>query len=217
MKNIIFVTATRADYGKLKSIILSIQKLKKFNVHVFVTGMHNLSAYGSTFYEIKHDKVQNIKKFHNQILGENSSKIFSKTVLGFSEYVNKTNPDLVIIHGDRIEPLACAVVCCLNNIKLAHFEGGELSGTIDEILRHSISKLSNIHFVTNSIAKKRLIQMGELSNSIFITGSPDVDLILSNNLPSLYDVKKKYDIAFKSYAIALFHPVTTDIKNLKKI
>ncbi|CAO6124236.1 WecB UDP-N-acetylglucosamine 2-epimerase [Candidatus Pelagibacterales bacterium] len=216
MKNIIFVTATRADYGKLKSIILSIQKLKKFNVHVFVTGMHNLSAYGSTFYEIKHDKVQNIKKFHNQILGENSSKIFSKTVLGFSEYVNKTNPDLVIIHGDRIEPLACAVVCCLNNIKLAHFEGGELSGTIDEILRHSISKLSNIHFVTNSIAKKRLIQMGELSNSIFITGSPDVDLILSNNLPSLYDVKKKYDIAFKSYAIALFHPVTTDIKNLKK-
>jgi len=216
MKKIIFVTATRADYGKLKSIILSIQKLKKFNVHVFVTGMHNLSAYGNTFYEIKNDKVHNIKKFHNQILGENSSKIFSKTVLGFSKYVNKINPDLVVIHGDRIEPLACAVVCCLNNIKLAHFEGGELSGTIDEILRHSISKLSNIHFVTNSIAKKRLIQMGELSNSIFITGSPDVDLILSNNLPSLYDVKKKYDIAFKSYAIALFHPVTTHIKNLKK-
>jgi len=216
MKNIIFVTATRADYGKLKSIILSCQKIKQFNIHVFVTGMHNLSTYGSTFYEIKNDKVQNIKRFYNQILGENSSKIFSKTVLGFSKYVNKINPDLVVVHGDRIEPLACAVVCCLGNIKLAHFEGGELSGTIDEILRHSISKLSNIHFVTNSIARKRLIQMGELSNSIFITGSPDVDLILSNNLPSLYDVKKKYDIAFKSYVIALFHPVTTDIKNLKK-
>jgi len=216
MRKIIFITATRADYGKMKTIIFSLQNSKKFNVHVFVTGMHNLSAYGSTSNEIKNDKVKNIKKFHNQTLGENSSKIFSKTVLGFSEYVNKINPDLVVVHGDRIEPLACAVVCCLNNIKVGHFEGGELSGTIDEIFRHSISKLSNIHFVTNSIAKKRLIQMGELPNSIFITGSPDVDLILSNNLPSLYDVKKKYDIAFESYAIALFHPVTTDIKNLKK-
>jgi UDP-N-acetylglucosamine 2-epimerase (hydrolysing) len=216
MKKIIFVTATRADYGKLKNVILSIQKLKEFNVHVFITGMHNLSVYGSTFDEIKKDKVQNIKKFHNQTLGENSSKIFSKTILGFLDYINKINPDLVVIHGDRIEPLACAVVCCLNNIKIAHFEGGELSGTIDETFRHSISKLCNIHFVTNSVAKKRLIQMGELSNSIFITGSPDVDLILSKNLPSLNDVKKRYEINFKSYAIALFHPVTTDIKNLKK-
>jgi UDP-N-acetylglucosamine 2-epimerase (hydrolysing) len=216
MKNIIFVTATRADYGKLKSIILSSQKIKQFNVYVFVTGMHNLSAYGSTFYEIKNDKIQNIKKFHNQILGEPASKIFSKTILGFSEYVTEINPDLVIIHGDRIEPLACAVVCCLNNIKIGHFEGGELSGTIDEIFRHSISKLCNIHFVTNSVAKKRLIQMGELSSSIFITGSPDVDLILSRNLPSLNDLKKRYEINFKSYVIALFHPITTDIKNLKK-
>jgi UDP-N-acetylglucosamine 2-epimerase (hydrolysing) len=216
MKKIIFVTATRADYGKLKSIILSSQKLKQFNIHVFATGMHNLSVYGNTFDEIKKDKVQNIKKFHNQIVGEQGSKIFSKTILGFSEYINKINPDLVVIHGDRMEPLACAIVCCLNNIKIAHFEGGELSGTIDEIFRHSISKLCNIHFVTNSAAKKRLVQMGELSSSIFITGSPDVDLILSKNLPSLREVKKKYEIDFKSYAIALFHPITTDIKNLKK-
>ena len=216
MKKIIFVTATRADYGKLKSIILSIQKLKEFNIHVFVTGMHNLSTYGNTFDEIRKDKVRNIKKFHNQTLGEQSTKIFSTTILGFSEYVNKINPDLVVIHGDRTEPLACAIVCCLNNIKIAHFEGGELSGTIDEIFRHSISKLCNIHFVTNSRAKKRLIQMGELSSSIFITGSPDVDLILSNDLPSLQKAKKRYEIDFKSYAVALFHPVTRDIKNLKK-
>jgi UDP-N-acetylglucosamine 2-epimerase (hydrolysing) len=216
VKKIIFLTATRADYGKLKNIILSTQKLKKFNTYVFVTGMHNLSAYGSTFDEIRKDKVQNIKKFHNQKLGERASKIFSKTILGFSEYVKKINPDLVVIHGDRMEPLACAIVCCLNNIKIAHFEGGELSGTIDEIFRHSISKLCNIHFVTNKAAKKRLIQMGELSKSIFITGSPDVDLILSKNLPSLIDVKKRYQIDFKSYAIALFHPITTDIRNLKK-
>ena len=215
MKKIIFVTATRADYGKLKSIIISVQKLKDFNTHIFVTGMHNLNAYGNTHDEIIKDRIKNIKIYKNQILAEDADKIFSKTVLGFSKYIKKIKPDLVMIHGDRMEPLACAIVCCLNNIKIAHFEGGELSGTIDEIFRHAISKLCNIHFVTNSIAKKRLLQLGELKDSVFITGSPDVDLILSKKLPSLSDVKKRYDINFSSFALAIFHPVTTDINNLR--
>lgn len=215
MKKIIFVTATRADYGKLKSIILSVQKNKYFNTSVFVTGMHNLASHGNTFLEIKKDRLKNIRIFFNQVVGDDTEKIASKTILGFSKYVKEINPDLVIVHGDRIEPLMCAIVCCLNNIKIAHFEGGELSGTVDEIFRHSISKLCNIHFVTNLIAKKRLVQMGELKSSIFITGSPDVDLILSKKLPSLHDAKKRYEINFDSYIIAIFHPVTTDIKNLK--
>ena len=215
MKKIIFVTATRADYGKLKSVILSIQKLKNFKTHIFVTGIHNLATYGNTYKEISKDRVKNIKIFKNQIKSEDGDKIFSKTVLGFSKYIKKINPDLVVIHGDRIEPLACATVCCLNNVKIAHFEGGELSGTIDEIFRHAISKLCNIHFVTNSIAKKRLLQMGELEDTVFITVSPDVDLILSKNLPSLSVVKKRYDINFSSFVLAIFHPITTDIKNLK--
>ena len=215
MKKIIFVTATRADYGKLKSIIFSIQKLKNFNTHIFVTGMHNLNNYGNTHVEIIKDRVKNIKIFKNQVLAEDGDKIFSKTILGFSKYIKQIKPDLVMIHGDRMEPLACAIVCCLNNIKVAHFEGGELSGTIDEIFRHAISKLCNIHFVTNLIAKKRLLQMGELKDSVFITGSPDVDLILSKNLPSLSDVKKRYDINFSSFVLAIFHPVTTDIYNLR--
>jgi UDP-N-acetylglucosamine 2-epimerase (hydrolysing) len=216
MKKIIFVTATRADYGKLKSIILSIQKLKKiFNTHIFVTGMHNLTTYGNTHVEIIKDRVKNIKIFKNQTLADDGEKIFSKTILGFSKYIKKIKPDLVMIHGDRMEPLACAIVCCLNNIKIAHFEGGELSGTVDEIFRHSISKLCNIHFVTNSIAKKRLLQMGELEDAVFITGSPDVDLILSKNLPSLSDVKKRYDINFSSFVLAIFHPIMTGKKDLR--
>jgi UDP-N-acetylglucosamine 2-epimerase (hydrolysing) len=215
MKKIIFVTATRADYGKLKSIILSTQKFKNFNTQIFVTGMHNLAAYGNTYVEIRKDRVKNITIFKNQNLEETGSKIFSNTVLGFSAYIKKKKPDLVMVHGDRIEPLACAIVCCLNNIKIAHFEGGELSGTVDEIFRHSISKLCNIHFVTNLIAKKRLIQMGELESNIFVTGSPDVDLILSKKLPLLSVAKKRYNINFSSFAIAIFHPITTDVNNLK--
>ncbi len=215
MKKIVFVTATRADYGKLKTIIYSTQKNKNFNTSVFVTGMHNLKEYGSTHCLIKEDKIKNIKRFSNQKIGDNHDKILSKTIIGFSKFIKKKKPDLVIIHGDRIEPLACATVCCLNNIKIAHFEGGELSGTIDEIFRHSISKLCNIHFVTNQTAKQRLIQMGELKENIFVTGSPDVDLLLNKNLPSLREVYRKYDIKFSDYALAIFHPVTTDLENLR--
>ena len=133
MKKIIFVTATRADYGKLKKIIISVQKLKNFKAHVFVTGMHNLNNYGSTYQQINADKIKNVTRFFNQSLGDDHSKILSKTSLGFSKYINMIKPDLVVVHGDRIEPLACSIVCCLNNIRIAHFEGGELSGTVDEI------------------------------------------------------------------------------------
>ena len=215
MKKIIFITATRADYGKLKTIMFSVQNSKKFEAHVFVTGMHNMKEYGNTYELIQADKIKNTKIYSNQKIGYDQDKILSKTIDGFSKFTKKIKPDLVIIHGDRIEPLACAIVCCLNNIKIAHFEGGELSGTVDEIFRHSISKLCNIHFVTNKTAKKRLIQMGELRKNIFITGSPDVDVLLDDNLPSLDEAYKKYDIKFNSYGLAIFHPVTTDIHNLK--
>ena len=216
MKKIVFVTGTRADYGKLKSIILKLEKIKNFKVSVFVTGMHNLKIYGSTHDELRKDKIKNIVRFKNQNNNDSMDSIISKTINGFRKYVLKENPDLVVVHGDRVESLACAIVASINNIKAAHIEGGELSGTIDEVLRHSISKLCNLHFVTNNIAKKRLIQMGELRSSIFVIGSPDVDLILKKDLPSIREVRDKYDIKFLNYAVAIFHPVTNELINLKK-
>lgn len=216
MKKIIFVTGTRADYGKLKSLIIELQKKKNYKVLVFVTGMHLLKKFGSTHEEIIKDKIKNIHKFNNQKLNDKMDLVISKTIIGFSKFVNRHKPDLIVLHGDRVESLACATVGCLNNIKTAHIEGGEVSGAVDEILRHSISKLCHIHFVTNLKAKKRLVQMGENRNSIFIIGSPDIDIIKSKNLPKIEFVKKWYDIIFEKYAIAVLHPVTTDLKNLNK-
>tara|TARA_B100000795_G_C22796167_1_gene439418 strand:- start:1083 stop:2213 length:1131 start_codon:yes stop_codon:yes gene_type:complete len=215
MKKIVFVTATRADYGKIKSLIVEMQKNKKYQVLVFVTGMHNLKRFGSTYEEILKDKIKNVYRFKNQKLNDNMDHILSKTIKGFSNFVKLKKLDLIIFHGDRIESLACAIVGCLNNIKTAHIEGGEVSGTVDEILRHSISKLSHAHFVTNNRAKKRLTQMGEKNNNIFVIGSPDVDIIKSKTLPEIDIVKKWYNIKFNDYAIGIFHPVTTDLKNLK--
>ncbi len=214
-KKIIFVTSTRADYGKLKSIILKLQKDKKMIVKVFVTGSHNMNLYAKTVEEIKKDKIKNLNIFKNQGLSTSMSKILINTIRGFSNYIEKERPTLVILHGDRVEPLACAISSLLLNIKIAHVEGGEVSGTVDEMLRHAISKLSHIHFVSNKIAKNRLLQMGEDKKSIFVVGSPDVDLILSKNLPDLDTVRKRYGINYDKYAISILHPVTTNIENVK--
>ena len=123
---------------------------------------------------------------------------------------------MIVVHGDRVETLAGAIVGSLNNILVAHIEGGELSGTVDELIRHSVSKLSHIHFVSNGDAKKRLLQMGEIASSVYKIGSPDIDIMFSNELPNLEVVKKYYEIPFEIYAIVMFHPVTTEVTAMQK-
>jgi UDP-N-acetylglucosamine 2-epimerase (hydrolysing) len=120
------------------------------------------------------------------------------------------------VHGDRLETLAGAIVGALNNVLVAHIEGGEISGTVDELIRHSVSKLSHIHFVSNNAAAKRLEQMGEVTESIFEIGSPDIDIMFSGNLPDLLEVKRYYEIPFETYAVTMFHPVTTEFEQMEQ-
>jgi UDP-N-acetylglucosamine 2-epimerase (hydrolysing) len=215
VKTITFITGTRADYGKIKSLILELQKeKKKFKTHLIVTGMHNSKKHGSTYDAINKDKIKNCYNFNNQSNNVEMDLVLANTIKGINKFISNNHTDLIVVHGDRVESLAGAITGCLNNIKVAHIEGGEVSGTIDEVLRHSISKLSHLHFVTNKIAKKRLQQMGEVKNNIFVIGSPDIDIILDDKLPSISLTKKRYDINFKEYAIFIFHPVTTELKKI---
>ena len=119
-----------------------------------------------------------------------------------------------MVHGDRLEALAGAIVGVYNNILVGHIEGGEVSGTIDNSIRHSVSKLSHLHFVSNVSHKKRLIQLGEIKKNIFVIGSPDIDIMVSKKLPSIQKVKKQYKIDFKDYSILIFHPVTTELAKI---
>lgn len=215
-KRIIFVTGTRADFGKLKSLIIETSLIKEFDVYIFITGMHNNPKYGNTYLEVQRLKNVKFKRFNNETNGETMDLKLSNTINGFSAYVSKINPDIIVVHGDRPEPLACAIVGSFRNILVAHIEGGEISGTIDELIRHSITKLSHIHFVSNKDAELRLKQMGEKSETIFTIGSPDVDLMFSDNLPKLSEAKNKYDITFENYSICIFHPVTTEIDYIKE-
>lgn len=184
-KKLIFLTGTRADFGKLKSLIKVTQQSDVFDVHIFVTGMHLDEKYGYTVNEVYKSGFKNIHKFVNHKGVTSMDETLAKTIQGFSKFVKKQKPDLIIVHGDRVEALAGAIVGSLNNFLVAHIEGGEVSGTIDELIRHSVSKLSHVHLVSNPKAKKRLVQMGELKSSVYVIGSPDLDLMNPEFLPTL--------------------------------
>lgn len=216
MKKILFLTGTRADFGKIKSLIQILEPNLNFEVYVFVTGMHLQHEYGYTLLEIERCNFSNVHTFENFTHETTMDLTLARTIEGLSGYLKDINPDMIIVHGDRVETLAGAIVGSLNNVLVAHIEGGEISGTVDELIRHSVSKLSHIHFVSNEEASNRLIQMGELEKSIFVIGSPDIDLMLSPDLPSLEIVKKYYEIPFEKYAVAMFHPVTTEAAHIKK-
>lgn len=214
-KRILFLTGTRADYGKLKSLMKKVDESQKFELFVFVTGMHMLSKYGSTFSEIEKDGFKNLYKFINQGSHSTMDVALSNTISGLSNYVAELKPELIVIHGDRLEALAGAIVGAFNNIKVAHIEGGEVSGTIDESIRHAITKFSHFHFVANEEAKNRVIQLGEKADSIYIIGSPDIDIMYSKDLPSIKKVRERYDINYSNYSVVMYHPVTTEVDNLK--
>ncbi len=215
MRKIVFLTGTRADFGKIKALIQGVENHADFEPFIFVTGMHLLKEYGYTLIEVERCGFENIYTFPNHTDEATMDLTLAKTINGFSSYIKLIQPDLIVVHGDRVEALAGAIVGSLNNILVAHIEGGELSGTIDELIRHSISKLSHIHYTSNNEAKKRLIQMGELEQSIFTIGSPDVDIMFSDNLPDLDEVKRYYQIEYDAYAVAMFHPVTTEIDTIE--
>ncbi|OGO76528.1 MAG: UDP-N-acetyl-D-glucosamine 2-epimerase, UDP-hydrolysing [Clostridiales bacterium GWB2_37_7] len=214
-KKVLFLTGTRADYGKMKPLMAAIEENDRFECHIFITGMHTLKEFGDTKSEILKDGFLNTQVYMNQIIEEPMDLVLANTINGFSRYIRELEPDLIIIHGDRVEALAGAISGAINNILVAHIEGGELSGTIDESIRHSISKLAHIHFVSNNDAKNRLLQLGEDERSIFVIGSPDIDIILQKPSISIEKIKERYDIQFEEYAVLMYHPVTTEVDFLK--
>lgn len=215
-KKVVFITGTRADFGKIRSLIDRLVGHSLFDVHIFVTGMHMLSKYGSTANEVERRGYPNIYKYINQNYNDTMDTVLGKTIQGLSDYIKEIKPDMIVVHGDRVEALAGATVGSLNNLLVAHIEGGEVSGTVDELIRHAVSKMSHMHFVSNQRAKQRLLQLGEDEHRVFVIGSPDVDVMFSNDLPALPTVIDRYEIPFAQYGILLFHPVTTEIDDVER-
>lgn len=213
-KRILFLTGTRADFGKLKPLLSALHGRPEFEVFIFTTGMHMLRRYGSTWEEVERAALGRIYMFVNQNSGDSMDAILAKTVSGLSDLVKEIEPDLIVVHGDRIEALAGAIVGTFNRTLVAHIEGGEVSGTVDETIRHTVTKLSHLHFVSNEEAARRLLQLGESLEGIFAIGSPEVDVMSSPDLPSLDEVQRYYGFDYAEYGVLIFHPVTTEIENI---
>ncbi len=216
IKRVLFITGTRADYGKIKSLMKRMDASPEYEVYVYVSGMHLLAKYGSTYKEVLKDKYQNVHVAFGQQYTQNMSYNMGNVLMSLSAYVEQISPDMILVHGDRIDALAGAVTGALNNILVAHIEGGEISGTIDDSIRHAVSKFAHLHFVCNEEAKNRIIQLGEPQENIYVIGSPDIDVMMGEELPDIEEVKQYYDIEFDKYGIFMYHPVTTEVDELQE-
>jgi len=208
-KRILFVTGTRADFGKIAPLATAVRDAG-FEVAFFVTGMHMLDQYGLTKVEVSRMAGVSVHEFLNQRSGDPQDIVLAKTVVGFSDFVRESRPDLVVIHGDRIEATACALVTATNYIRSAHIEGGEVSGTIDEVLRHCNTKLASHHFVSSESAARRVGALGEPPEYVHVIGSPELDIHAMDSGVTLDEVRRRYAIPFTDYGICTFHPVTSE-------
>ncbi|MDE2791194.1 MAG: UDP-N-acetylglucosamine 2-epimerase [Paracoccaceae bacterium] len=208
-RRLVFVTGTRADFGKIRPLAEAARD-RGFRIGFFVTGMHMLERYGLTKIEVNRVDNVDVFEFLNQQLTDGQEMILAKTIMGFSDFLAEHNPDLVVVHGDRVEALACALTAATRYIRCAHVEGGEVSGTIDELFRHCNSKLATCHFVSSETARDRVMRMGEPADSVFVIGSPELDIHGKPSGVTIDQVRRHYDISPGEYGIVIFHPVTSE-------
>ncbi len=212
-RKLVLATGTRADFGKVLPLAEAARN-EGYNVVFFVTGMHMLERYGLTKIEVHRVPGVEVFEFLNQKPGDGQDTIIAKTVLGFSDFLAEHRPDLVIVHGDRAEALACALSCAVNYIRCAHVEGGEVSGTIDELFRHCNTKLATYHFVSSDAARDRVMRLGEARESIFVIGSPELDVHSGKSGVTIDAVRERYAIPKPDYGVVVFHPVTSEADSM---
>ena len=225
MRKILFITSSRADYGTLRNVILETQKRNK-ETYLLVTGSHLSSEFGNTIKEIKKDRIKKIikKKILNKKFKDAKiDSYIAESVKITKDVISKKRPDVVVILGDRYELLGCAIAAMVSRVPIAHIHGGEVTaGAFDDSIRHSITKLSHLHFPCHEKYKQRLIQLGENPKSIFNYGSLGAHAISKLKFVKKKDIEKILKIKFeKKIILVTFHPVTLEkymaefhIKNL---
>ena len=214
-KKIAVLTATRAEYGLLRSIIRKLGQSAYFQVELAVTGMHLSPEFGSTYQEIERDGLHIDNKIEILLSSDTSiamSKAMGLALISFSEYFDKSKPDAIMVLGDRYETLAVCCAAMNARIPIFHIHGGEATeGLIDEAIRHAITKMSLFHFTSTEEYRRRVIQMGEHPDRVFNVGALGVENVLHEELMSKSDLEKSLEFSLsKPYAVVTFHPVTLE-------
>ena len=220
-QKICVVTGTRAEYGLLRWLMDDIKRSTKFELQIIATGMHLSPEYGLTFREIENDGFQIDKKVEMLLSADTPSAITKSTGLGmieFADALSELKPDIIIVLGDRYEILSAAFAAVVAQIPIAHIHGGETTeGAFDEVIRHSITKMSWWHFVAANEYKKRIIQLGENPKRIFNVGGLGVDAINKTNLLSKNELMNRTGINLgKKNLLITYHPVTLEKQTSKK-
>ena len=215
MRKIGVVTTSRADYGIYRSILRGIRASAKLELYLFVTGMHLAPEYGRTIDHIKQDGWE-IAAQVDALLSDSPGDIaraMGKTTMGFAQVLEDCPVDVLLVLGDRFEMHAAAVAAIPFGIPLAHIHGGELTyGAIDEYYRHSLTKLSDVHFASTTEYGNRIKQLGEPADRVFVVGAPALDNIADAGVCSAQELQDKYAIDFsRSVLLVTFHPVTREL------
>tara|TARA_B100001093_G_C26855023_1_gene1026994 strand:+ start:531 stop:1691 length:1161 start_codon:yes stop_codon:yes gene_type:complete len=219
-KNVAVVIFSRANYARIKSVLLELKKRKKVNLQIIIGASAVLDKYGNLEPILKRDKLKITAKSYNIIEGETPVTMAKSAGLGIIELTNifmNLKPDIVVTIADRFETIATAIAGSYMNIPVAHTQGGEVTGSIDESVRHAVTKFSHIHFPATKKSYNRIIKLGELKKNVHYVGCPSIDLIdqkklkLDGKFFKNWKLPVGFNINFKEkYLVVLQHPVTTE-------
>ncbi|MDN3204744.1 UDP-N-acetylglucosamine 2-epimerase [Algoriphagus sediminis] len=226
-RKICVVVTARPSYSRIKTALKAIHEHPDLELQLVVAASALLDRYGSAVDYIKSDGFEIAAKVFNVLEGENLTAAAKTTGIGILELstvFDNLNPDIVVTVADRFETMATAIAASYMNIPLAHVQGGEVTGNIDEKVRHSITKLADYHFVASENAFDRVIKLGEDTNSVFNTGCPSIDLAAEiKKSPELdFDIYKKYGGVgarpnlSDGYWVVMQHPVTTEVGSSRR-
>jgi len=225
-RKVCVVITARPSYSRIKSALKAINEHPELELQLVVAASALLERYGSAVRSIQEDGFEITRQVYTILEGENLLTSAKSTGLGLMELAtifNDLKPDVVVSIADRFETLATAVAAAYMNIPLCHIQGGEVTGSIDEKVRHAVTKLADLHFVSTQKASKRVVKMGENPEKVFVTGCPSIDLaaeILKNTNLS-FDPFKKYGgvgdwvNVSNGYLVVLQHPVTTEYEKAR--
>jgi UDP-N-acetylglucosamine 2-epimerase (hydrolysing) len=211
-RRVVGLTGTRADFGKMRDVYLGLQEAPGIEFSLVVTGMHLLHRYGYTLREIERAGLRALHHVPNQVEDEPMALVLANSINSITRLLLAESADMVLVHGDRVEALAGALAGSLTNTRVAHVEGGEVSGTIDDAIRHSLSKHAHVHFVANDRARARLLQLGEEAERVLVVGSPEADALAVAAESDLAPVREHYGTPAPPYGVLALHPVTTELE-----
>lgn len=215
MRKICFITGTRAEYGLLSALMKAIQNDVSFELQIIATNMHLSPEFGLTYQTIEADGFVINKKIETLLSSDTSVGVAKSTglvIIGLSDAINDLQPELIVLLGDRYETQAAATTAMLFKIPVAHLHGGEITeGAFDDAIRHSITKMSHLHFTSTEEYRKRVIQLGEQPDRVFNVGAIGIDNIKKLKLVNKAELEKQLNFKFnKRNLLVTFHPVTLE-------